>query len=196
MCKKVAKASGDVRAALDMVADAVRHRLGSLSAMERNAIVSTPKALVTLKDHTQSVKLAQDNLAERIQDIPLYGKIVLCVLVTLARDEVQFAKIKDLRECVTACLGDFPDELQTMSPENFKSILETLVDQNILKMDHVPVNMRDRLSTASYQQEMVRLGSQLEDVSEVVRRDLVEMQGFWAKIEHQARVQWNLMSDN
>ena len=141
MCKKVAQASGDVRAALDMVADAVKYRLESLTPMERNAIVSTPKALVTLKDHTQSVKLAQDNLAERIQDIPLYGKIVLCVLVTLARGEVQFAKIKDLRECVTACLGDFPDELQTMAPENFMSVLETLVDQNVLKMDQVPVNL-------------------------------------------------------
>lgn len=196
MCKKVAKASGDVRAALDMVADAVKYRLESLSPVERNAIVTASKPLVTIKEHTQSVKMAQDNLAERIRDIPLYGKIVLCVLVTLAREDVQFARIKDLRECVTACLGDFPDELQTMSPENFMIMLETLVDQNVLKMDQVPAGVRERLSTASYQQEMVRLGTQLEDVSEVVEKDLVDKQGFWAKIELQARAHWRLVSDS
>ncbi|GKY99293.1 hypothetical protein MPSEU_000884400 [Mayamaea pseudoterrestris] len=195
MTNKVAKASGDVRAALDMVADAVKYRLQTLSSVEYGAIATMTKPLVTLKDHIKSSQLAQDSLAERIRGIPLFGKIVLCVMVTLARKSVQLAKVHDLRECVTACLTDFPDELQMLSPESFQDILGMLVDQNVLKMDRVVGGAMGRLSTAQYQHQMVRLGTQLQDVGDVVQKDLIDKQGFWAKIEHQAREYWNLLSD-
>jgi hypothetical protein len=192
---KIAKASGDIRAALDMTADAVKYRLKTLSAIECSAIATMSKPLVTIAHHTQSIKLAQDGLAERIRGIPLFGKIVLCVMVTLASEQVQFAKIQDLRECVTACLSDFPDDLQLMSPESFQDILGMLVDQNVLKMDCAR-DARERLSTAQYQHQHVRLGTQLQDVRDVVQKEMVEQQGFWAKIEHQAKEYWKIMSDN
>jgi hypothetical protein len=192
ICKKVAKSSGDVRAALDMTADAVQYRLKQLQDHELNAVAILSKPLVSIREHVASAKLTQDDLAGRIRDIPLFGKIVLCVLVTLALEGVQFAKVMDLRVCVTDCLDDFPDELQAMSSENFQLILETLVDQNVLKMDSATADSRSRLSAASYQLETVRLGTQLQDVCEVVKTELVEKQGFWAKIEDRARAHWKI----
>jgi Cdc6-like AAA superfamily ATPase len=160
-----------------------------------SAIPTSSKPLVSPSDHTKSVKLAQDGLAERVRDLPLFGKIVLCVLVTLAQKEVQCALIKDLKECVTACLTDFPDELQVLTTENFKDLLDMLVDNGLLKMDHIHQASRNRLSIAQYQLSTVRLGTQLEDVTDAVQKDLVDQQAFWATIQHEALEHWRLVSE-
>ena len=188
--KKVAKGSGDARAALDMAADAVKYRLKNLSSIELLAMATSSKPLVTPKEVMQAIVQAQDGLAERVRDLPLFGKIVLCVLVTLAQENVHCAVISHLKECVTACLVDFPDDLQIMTTENFKDLLDMLVDSGLLKMDHVTHDARNRLSFAQFQLSTIRLGTQLEDVSIAVQKDMVDKQAFWAKIQHHAKQFW------
>lgn len=182
-----------MRAALDMMADAVKFRLKTLSAQELTSIDTMNKPLVTMKEHLQACKLVQDNLSERIRDLPLFGKIVLCVLVTLARESVLYAKIKDLKECVTACLVDFPDYQQDIPSESFKDLVDMLVDQNLLKMNGaMDSNKRMGMPCSQYELQVVRLGTQLDDVCEVIQKDLVQKQSFWSKIEFCAREHWKL----
>jgi hypothetical protein len=57
-------------------------------------------------------------------------------------------------------------------------------------MDHVTHDARNRLSFAQFQLSTIRLGTQLEDVSIAVQKDMVDKQAFWAKIQHHAKQFW------
>lgn len=173
IAKKVASSTGDARKALEMAANTVQHRLERTNIKDSN--VGT---IVTMADAVHANKEEMFNLKERIDGQPVAGKVILSVLTAYAQAGVVDSTIGELKQCVSDCLRGNGAEDEMLQMEDFLVLLETLVDNGLLRASAESQRgdgfrlVGRRLSEVHHQP--IRLGIQLEESEKVLEDNLKE----------------------
>ena len=142
---------------------------------EEGTIVKLPFAMIAIREN-------MTKYADLINGLPLMGKSILCVATRLAR-HVDFKSNLSLGTLKNYCLDAFGHDamLEEVSMEDFKSVVENLVDGGLLCVAECD---RKRLSTESFQglaMLPIRLDLQLEDVESAVEEELLK-QDFYSSL--------------
>lgn len=74
------------------------------------------------------------NLKGRIEGQPLTGKVILCVLKTLAQAGTFKSTVGELKKYVLDCMRQSGSEDEILTIEDFLVLLETLVDSGLLRV--------------------------------------------------------------
>ena len=189
--KKVAASSGDVREALEMTSIAVRKSMQAIGEMDPTTVdelTSAERHLVGMKHLSQACKRATANYQKRIEDLPLCGKMIICVTAILSQENVCETTIRELKTYVTDCLSMGGHEDDILKLEDFIPLLSTLVDQGLLRasttssLDDIFASSR---SIGDIGAEPIVIGTQPEDILKALEREL--KQPFFQQIRQTAQ---------
>ena len=170
--KKVATASGDVRQAFEMLANAVQHRIQNPGTSDSNAvhIVKMPNVIVGNKETS--------NVRDKIRGQPLAGKVLMCVLTTLAQGGHTKATVGQLKMCVTDCMKRSGATDEILQLDDFLLLLETLVDTGLLRASDDAnqdgsFNLT-KLNLGDVHRQELHLGPPLEETEKALQTQLKE----------------------
>jgi len=181
--KKVSSNSGDVREAFEMVSQAIR-----LVQMEAKANESPELPLVTLR-HVLKLNAQKSKLLSSVIDgLPMRGKAVLCTASALARENVQTTTLGHLKAFVDECVRETEEEF--LSIEDFSLVIETLIDHGVLMCDE----KLDQATAAQLHGQKITLGVQLEEVTNLLEKELQNNHSFYKRIYEAARVNKHRLS--
>ena len=179
--RKIATASGDARAMLNLVSNAIRkHQEVFNTENEYNQICpSTMKPLIKLKHMMKAIReTVGKKQTNYIESLPQAAKFVLCLAVTignvLGSDCVMsMAKLK--RYCSAATRNGMLDSL---SLEHFIEVIDLLIDSGLLL-----VGGEDRFVDQSGER-LLRLGVQYDDVECALETTLLQQEFFLSMVKH------------
>jgi Cdc6-like AAA superfamily ATPase len=186
IAKKVAACSGDARKALEMASNAVQNRLRATNESDctNGPIVLVPHVAQSNKDETA-------NLKDRIEGLPLAGKVMLCVLTSYAQAGVVECTVGDLKDCVCDCLRQSGSEDEMLTIDDFLVLLETLVDSGLLlaaKQNQSGGEFRlSGRELSEVHKQQIKLGLQLEEVEKALAIEL--KQSFYQTLRVSAKEQ-------
>jgi Cdc6-like AAA superfamily ATPase len=186
IAKKVAACSGDARKALEMASNAVQNCLRTTceSDCADGPLVKVPHVVQSNKDETA-------NLKDRIEGLPLAGKVMICVLTSYARAGVVECTVGDLKDCVCDCLRQSGSEDEMLTMDDFVVVLETIVDSGLLLAATQNQSGGEfRLSgreLSEVHKQQIRLGLQLEEVEKALAIEL--KQSFYQTLRASAKEQ-------
>jgi Cdc6-like AAA superfamily ATPase len=179
IASKVAATSGDARKVLEMTSKAIDKCIEKMPKTRRDTneegtIVKLPFAMMAIRENITKY-------ADLINGLPLMAKSVLCVATRLAR-HVDISELT-LGTLKSYCMDAFGHDamLGEVSMEDFKSLVENLVDGGLLCVAECD---RKRLSTESLNilaMIPIRLDLQLEDVESAVDEELLK-QDFYSSL--------------
>lgn len=163
VAKTTAKGSGDARRALEMLSRTIQSCLDQTpkDAVIEGEIVTMKHLLPVIQDRDASIKA-------RVEGLPLAGKVILCVLSSIATGGVTSTSVGILRNCVRDCLHSSNSEDDIVGIEDFVCIIDTLVDTGLLIANK---NLGKKLKADLYSQE-IRLGDQLGEVTRLLKNEL------------------------
>lgn len=155
IAKKVQSTSGDARKAFDYMASAI------------NSCREDKKAKTVNMGHASKVfSMDKKALSEVVNGLPALSKVILCIVITLAREQVE-VPLGRLKQLVKDCAMSAGSEEEMGDMGDFQNLLGTLVDTGLLiarKMDAKPKNP----TTDS----TISLSGQLEDVEKALETEL------------------------
>lgn len=178
IAKKNAKASGDVRNALEMASNAIQHRLNNCdnSRFTKGYLITTKDAFLGNKDAV--------TLQGTITGLSMAGQCLLCILTSFSKAGVMSSTVGTLKRNVDDCLRMAGNESETLQYDDFIVMLETLVDNGLLRAsssEHgflLNKSMRDAFT------EPISLGVQNEEVEKVLEKSLT--QSYFVRIREYA----------
>jgi Cdc6-like AAA superfamily ATPase len=186
VAKKVSSSTGDARKALEMAANAVRHRLQQTTKKDLTVghLVKMPNVVLANKEEAT-------NLKERIDGQPLAGKVMLCVLTAYAQAGVLESSVGELKQCVSDCMRASGNEDEMLQMDDFLVLLETLVDSGLLRASRVAqqgngFSLAGRMLAEVHNQPIL-LGIQLEELEKLLEVQL--KQAFFQNLRERAKNQ-------
>lgn len=166
---KVANSSGDARQYLDLVQKAIIYCRRKMKLEQRAATHTKP--CVTIRDAMMAIRETNQKCKETIQSLTSYEKMTLCAGVHLARKlggkPVQLGK---LRKLVMYAFGMEAD----VSLEEFKGIIERLVDNGLLQLQEREKNAFTSTAMFNLLHYPVQFDLQLEDVDSALEDTLMK----------------------
>ena len=178
--KKVGSSSGDARKALEMAASAVQLRLREIEEMDSQKtreLDSTVGPLVGMKHVGQASREEATNWKDRIDGLPLTGKMMLCVITTLTQANVCTTTVGELKTFVTDCMSSNGSEEEMLGYEDFLAVLSTLVDFGLLRASS-NANLDTVFDTnrmiSDIFREPIHLEKQPEDIEKSLSRELTQ----------------------
>jgi Cdc6-like AAA superfamily ATPase len=172
LAKKVAATSGDARAIIELI-------YSSILACERElsyAILDGPMKEAVVTPRHAMIVIRQSNVwyTDMIEHLPTFQKLALLVGVNLARLVGQKPmNLGLLRQHLMLILDLDQSYEDSLSIEDFKFLIETLVDSHLLCLKEFD---GDSLSSRSYQhlsQVPITFELQLEDVESAIESTIV-----------------------
>jgi Cdc6-like AAA superfamily ATPase len=169
--KATAGMNGDIRKALEMASRAASHRL-----LQCTAGAQTSGCLVKMSNVIAANKDESANLKGRINGLPRLGKVILCVMTSLANGNVVETTVGILKKFVVECMEAGIDD-QGLEMEDFTTMVETLVDAGILrastrKSPGGKFILNGLESIAEVLKQPICLGSPLEEVDKLLVSEL------------------------
>ena len=175
---KVAATSGDARRVLQLVAKAIDKCVDKLKPSQLEAefefssdampIVKIPCVMAVIRENN-------DKFTNTIKDLPPAAKIALCVGTTLARalDESTASSLTlgALRHYTTEALEH---DCMDLSMDEFKSVVEMLVDSDLLQLAATDKNRLGTESMMTLSSAPFALELQLEDVESAMEKTLLQ----------------------
>ena len=165
VAKIIQSVTGDAQKALEMAVNAVQRRLELTDDTD-----STVGHLIKMPDAMLANKEEASNLKGRIEGQPLTGKVILCVLKTLAQAGTFKSTVGELKKYVLDCMRQSGSEDEILTIEDFLVLLETPVDSGLLRVfDDVDVKHSDDGFILSgrvlgeVHQQPIHLGMQLDE---------------------------------
>jgi len=188
--KKVGSSSGDARKALELASSAVQLRLREIDEMDSQKtreLDSTVGPLVWMKHVALACREEATNWKDRIDGLPLAGKMMLCVITTLTQANVCTTTVGALKNSVTDCMSSTGSEEEMLGYEDFLAVLGTLVDFGLLRVSS-NANLDTVFDTSrmviDIYNEPIHLEKQPEDIEKSLSRDL--KQGFFQNLRERA----------
>jgi len=188
--KKVGSSSGDARKALELASSAVQLRLREIDEMDSQKtreLDSTVGPLVGMKHVVKASREEATNWKDRIDGLPLTGKMMLCVFTTLTQANVCTTTVGQLKNFVTDCMSSRGSEEEMLGYEDFLAVLGTLVDFGLLRASS-NANPDEILDTSrmisDVYNEPIHLEKQPEDIEKSLSREL--KQAFFQNLRERA----------
>lgn len=122
-------------------------------------------------------------IKSRVDGLPITGRIMLCILVTLAQNNVLSTKLRRLKSIVLDCMRQTHLEDEYIGDEDFANLIGTLTDSGLLLAKQNP------LSKGNLGEQEIQLGQQMEDVRKVLEKELNEP--FYVKMRENASAYQN-----
>jgi len=176
--KKIGTSNGDVRKAFELTAESIQIRMTEVEGMSPEKIReldSSDGPLVAIKYGAQANKLAEVDFKNRIDGLPLSGKMILCVMTTLSHASITKTTLGQMKDYVTDCLRSRGSEDEMLALEDFTTLLSTLVDNGLLRASsnagHEDIFDPTRMLSDLYR-EPLYLGSQQEDIEKILDKEL------------------------
>jgi len=191
--KKIATTSGDVRKAFELTASAIQSAMEEVQAMDpqkAQELETSGGHLVLHKHVHQACRGEIINYQKRIDDLPLTGKMILCVMAIFAQAEVRETTIGELKNHATDCLRDSGKEDEVLPPEDFLALLGTLIDGGLLRASS-SVNLDEAFDLSrgllQIRQAPIFIGTLEEDISKALDKELNK--SFFQNIREAAKKQ-------
>ena len=188
--KKVASASGDVRQAFEMTSNAIRIRMKEIDDMDPARVEELDELddyLVGMKHGGQATREATVNFQKRIEELPLVGKMILCVTAIFAHEKVCETTVGSLKSHVTECLQSSGNDDEILKLEDFVPLLSTLIDQGLIRAS-TKSNLDEIFDSSrcigDIGAEPIVLGTQSADIIKALEREL--KQPFFQRIRQVA----------
>ena len=173
---KVSASSGDARRVLEFVSKAIdncREKLSQDRLDENFESFSEGQPLVKLPHIMAVIREVNPKYTHLINDLPTAAKTALCVATTLARA---------LADCdaSTPTLGELKNytmdalKNEDMSNDEFKTVLEMLVDSGLLKLTQSDTKLLRTESLMTMHRAPIGLDLQLEDVESAIDKTLLQ----------------------
>ena len=159
-----------------MVCQAIR-----LAQTEAKANESPELPLVTLRHVVKLNALKSKSLSSVIDGLPMRGKAVLCTASALSRENVQTTTLGQLKAFVDECVRETEEEF--LSIDDFSMVIETLIDHGVLMCDE----QLDQATAAQLHGQKITLGVQLEEVTNLLEKELKNNHNFYQRIYQAAR---------
>lgn len=157
---------------LELVSSAVDVCKSSLTDAQLDAVLEQP--IVTVRHAMQATKVMNGNVAKRLDSLPDFQKLVLCLAVT-ACEALPAANLTTahLRQYINEILRN-DGELELVDSDAFNAAIRNLVDQGLL----MPADASDKNTRTnrlgSFRETKPRFGHQLEDVVSIIGKKLAE----------------------
>ena len=178
--RKVAAASGDARAMLSLVSNAIRKYQETYSTADEYIRISssTTKPPITLKHMMMAVReTICKKHTETISHLPQAAKSVLCLAVTIgevmgANNVISQGELKRYSAAATR-----NGVIESLSNEHFSEILDLLITQGLL------LNFGESWNVDDAHTRQLRLGVQLDDVECALQETLLDQPFYKAMVE-------------
>ena len=179
--RKIAAASGDARAMLNLASNAIRkyQEIFNTESEYNKICPSTMEPLITLKHMMKAVReTVGKKQTNYIESLPQAAKFVLCIAVTIGKIMgtdcvMSMAKLK--RYCAAATRNGMLDSL---SLEHFIEVIDLLIDSGLLL-----VGGDDRFVDQAGER-LLRLGVQFDDVECALETTLLQQEFFQNMVKH------------
>jgi hypothetical protein len=184
VASKVAATSGDARKVLELASKAVEQcreklgpdRLEAAFTWTNDVDAVTPdKPLVLLPHAMMAIRGAMTKYAELIDGLSLLPKAALCVATTLARAlDDGSASMLTMGMLKKYTMEAGCEEIYNFEMDDFKGVVETLVDSGLLKLAACDKKRFATESLNNLANIPVRLELQLEDVLSALDKTLLQ----------------------
>lgn len=153
--------------------------------------------LVTTKhilDANKEYEVDGRNYSRTIDGLPVTGKVVLCVLATIAREKQCALSLYQLKEAVESCLNSTERMDEVLPTGDFLTLLDMLCDQGLLcTADHSPTNFSQAI-LGDVLSAPIELKRPLQDVEMALEKELEH--SFYVALRERAQSQASGMSTN
>lgn len=173
---KVSASSGDARRVLEFVSKAIdkcREKLSRDRLDENFESFSEGQPVVKLPHIMAVIREVNTKFTQLIDDLPTAAKTTLCIATTLAR-------ALDDCDASTLTLGELKQytmdamKHEYMSIDDFKNVLEMLVDSGLLKLTQKDTKLLRTESLVTLHHAPIGLDLQLEDVESAIDKTLLQ----------------------
>jgi Cdc6-like AAA superfamily ATPase len=215
IAKRVANCSGDARKAFEMTMNAIQLCLETTKGWVESGgpLVKIPHVLRAVKQEencteiikgavkqekncTEIIKGAvkqEKNYTEIIKGTPVMGKILLSIVVVLAKAKSNSINLGKLKHFVQECLNRTNRMSELLETDIFLLMMDNLIDDRMLSTGNTSGKTRLSLATVSELMQMpIQLLAPLEE-AEMALKDEIEGREFYARLRDHAKV---LAADN